>query len=176
VLAHPDRPLQDLCDDVLYRLGDGTRHGDVILLLARTHTFPAEQVAAWHLDAQPKAAAAARTHTQHQLTHWGVDEETAYTTEMIVSELVTNAIRYGTPPVQLRLIKDRTLTCEVHDSNSLAPRLRHAKTIDEGGRGLFIIAQLARNWGVRYSLDGKTVWAEQTLPPAAPPRPQQRSQ
>ncbi|WP_433448526.1 SpoIIE family protein phosphatase [Streptomyces sp. CA-142005] len=174
VLAHTDRPLQDLCDDVLYRLRNDTRHGDVILLLARTHTLPADRVAAWHLDPHPKAVATARTHTQHQLTHWGVDEEIAYTTETIVSELITNAIRYGTPPVQLRLIKDRTLTCEVHDSNALAPRLRHAKTIDEGGRGLFIIAQLAQNWGVRYSLDGKTVWAEQTLPPANSPRPQQR--
>ncbi|MGW4518844.1 SpoIIE family protein phosphatase [Streptomyces sp. NPDC004393] len=163
VLARPDRPLQDLCDDMLYRLRTDTRHGDIFLLLARTHPFPADQVATWHLDHHAKAAATARTHAQHQLAHWGVDEETAYTTEMIVSELVTNAVRYGTPPLRLRLIKDRTLTCEVHDANSLAPRLRHAKTIDEGGRGLFIIAQLAQNWGVRYSLDGKTIWAEQTL-------------
>ncbi|MFF3879348.1 SpoIIE family protein phosphatase [Streptomyces sp. NPDC001978] len=163
VLAHPDRPLQDLCDDVLYRLRNDTGHGDVILLLARTHPFPADQIAEWHLDQHPKAVATARTHTHHQLTLWGVDEETVYTTEMIVSELVTNAVRYGTPPLRLRLIKDRTLTCEVHDGNPLAPRLRHAKTIDEGGRGLFIVAQLAQNWGVRYSLDGKTVWAEQTL-------------
>ncbi|MEU6653707.1 SpoIIE family protein phosphatase [Streptomyces sp. NPDC046900] len=163
VLAHPDRPLQDLCDDVLYRLRNDTRHGDVVLLLARTHPFPADQVAAWHLDHHPKAVATARTHAQHQLTLWEVDEETAYTTEMIVSELVTNAVRYGTPPLRLQLIKDRTLTCEVHDSNPTAPRLRHAKTIDEGGRGLFIIAQLAQHWGVRYSADGKTVWSEQTL-------------
>ncbi|MFF3871761.1 SpoIIE family protein phosphatase [Streptomyces sp. NPDC001978] len=163
VLAHPDRPLQDLRDDVLYRLQDDTRHGDVFLLLARTHPLPADQVATWHLDNHPKAVATARTHAQHQLTLWGVDEETAYTTEMIVSELVTNAVRYGTPPLRLQLIKDRTLTCEVHDGNPLAPRMRHAKTIDEGGRGLFIVAQLAQNWGVRYSLDGKTVWAEQNL-------------
>ncbi|WP_265567951.1 SpoIIE family protein phosphatase [Streptomyces hygroscopicus] len=163
VLAHPDRPLQDLCDDVLYRQRTDTRHGDVILLLARTHPLPADQVAAWPLDQHPKAVATARAHTQHQLAYWRVDEETAYITETIVSELVTNAVRYGTPPLRLRLIKDRALTCEVHDGNPLAPRLRHAKTIDEGGRGLFIIAQLAQNWGVRYSLDGKTVWAEQTL-------------
>ncbi|MFI6358524.1 SpoIIE family protein phosphatase [Streptomyces sp. NPDC050743] len=175
VLAHPERPLQDLCDDVLYRLRNDFPHGDVILLLARTHPFPADQVATWHLDHHPKAVATARTHARHQLILWGVDEETAYTTEMIVSELVTNAVRYGTPPVRLQLIKDRTLTCEVHDGNSLAPRLRHAKTIDEGGRGLFIIAQLAQNWGVRYTLDGKTVWAEQTLPPATTARPQQRA-
>ncbi|MEU6653900.1 SpoIIE family protein phosphatase [Streptomyces sp. NPDC046900] len=163
-LAHPDRPLQELCDDVIHQLGDDdTRHGDVILLLARTHPFPANQVAAWHLDHHPKAVATARTHTQHQLALWGVDEETAYTTEMIVSELVTNAVRYGTPPLRLQLIKDRALTCEVHDGNPVAPRMRHAKTVDEGGRGLFIIAQLAQNWGVRYSLGGKTVWAEQAF-------------
>ncbi|MFF4212414.1 SpoIIE family protein phosphatase [Streptomyces sp. NPDC001796] len=170
VLAHSERPLQDLCDDVLYRLRNDIGHSDVVLLLARTHPFPADQVAAWHLDHHPQAVAAARTHARHQLVLWGVDEETAYTTEMIVSELVTNAVRYGTPPVQLQLIKDRTLTCEVHDGNSLAPRLRHAKTIDEGGRGLFIIAQLAQNWGVRYTLDGKTVWAEQSLSPATTAR------
>ncbi|MGV9249034.1 SpoIIE family protein phosphatase [Streptomyces sp. NPDC003710] len=169
VLAHPDRPLQDLCDEVLYRLRNDTCHGDVFLLLARTHTFPAHHVATWDLDPHAKAVATARAHTRQQLALWGIDEETAYTTEMIVSELVTNAVRYGTPPLRLQLIKDRALTCEVHDGNSLAPRLRHANTIDEGGRGLFIVAQLAQNWGVRYSLDGKTVWAEKTLPTATPP-------
>ncbi|MFF3878678.1 SpoIIE family protein phosphatase, partial [Streptomyces sp. NPDC001978] len=169
VLAHPDPPLQDLCDDVLYRLRTDTGHGDVILLLARTHPFPADRVTAWDIDHHAKAVATARAHAQQQLTLWGVDEETAYTTEMIVSELVTNAVRYGTPPLQLRLIKDRTLTCEVNDSSYSAPRLRHAKTVDEGGRGLFIVAQLAQNWGVRYSVDGKTVWAEQILQPNPPP-------
>ncbi|MFD8031147.1 SpoIIE family protein phosphatase [Streptomyces sp. NPDC059717] len=163
VLRHPERPLQDLCDDVLYRLRNDPCHGDVFLLLARTHALPDDQVAAWHLEYAPRAVGTARTHARHQLAHWGVDEETAYTTETIVSELVTNAVRYGTPPLRLQLIKDRTLTCEVHDGNPLAPRLHHAKTIDEGGRGLFIVAQLAQNWGVRYGLDGKAVWAEQPL-------------
>ncbi|WP_267133507.1 ATP-binding protein [Streptomyces sp. RB17] len=82
---------------------------------------------------------------------------------MIVSELVTNAVRYGSPPLRLQLVKDRTLTCKVYDSNPVAPRLHHAQTVDEGGRGLFIVAQLAQNWGVRYRPDGKTVWAEQIL-------------
>jgi anti-sigma regulatory factor (Ser/Thr protein kinase) len=164
VLAEPGRPLQDLCDEVLYRLRDDGDHGDVFLLLARTHAFPADQVAAWQLDHDPRAAAVARAHARRQLGRWGVDAETAFTTETIVSELVTNAVRYGAPPLRLRLLKDRSLTCEVHDSLAVAPRLRHAKTADEGGRGLFIIAQLAQNWGVRYTLDGKTVWAEQPLP------------
>ncbi|ANP56808.1 hypothetical protein AVL59_26895 [Streptomyces griseochromogenes] len=165
VLADADRPLQDLCDDILYRLRVDSLPGDAILLLARTRPFPADRVVTWPLDGRPTAPAAARRHARQQLATWGVDEDTAYATQEIVSELVTNALRYGAQPVRLRLIKDRTLTCEVHDSNTSAPRPRHARTIDEGGRGLFICSQLSQNWGIRYTAHGKTVWTEQALTP-----------
>ncbi|WP_369394532.1 SpoIIE family protein phosphatase [Streptomyces sp. CG1] len=168
ILADTDRPLQDLCDDVLYRLHADMLPGDAILLLARTHPFPADRVTVWPLDQEPTAPAVARRHARHQLAAWGVDEDTAYATQEIVSELVTNALRYGAPPVRLRLINDRTLTCEVQDSGPSAPRLRHARSVDEGGRGLFICAQLAHNWGIRYTNDGKTVWTEQALPSQHP--------
>ena len=168
MLSDPDRPLQDLCDDALYRLYRDTRPGDAVLLLGRTHTFPSEHVATWRLVDAPTAAGTARAHTQRQLTEWGVDEETAYATELIVSELVTNALLHGTPPLRLRIIKDHALTCEVQDAGANAPRLRHARTVDEGGRGLFIVARLSRNWGTRYTPDGKTVWTEQALPPQPP--------
>ncbi|WP_294003137.1 SpoIIE family protein phosphatase [Streptomyces sp.] len=168
LLAHTDRPLQDLCDDILYRLRIDALPGDAILLLARTHSFPADRVATWPLDDEPTAPAVARRHARRQLADWGVDEDTAYDTQEVVSELVTNALRYGAPPVHLRLINDRKLTCEVHDSGISAPRLRHARTVDEGGRGLFICAQLAQNWGIRYTNDGKTVWTEQTFPSQRP--------
>jgi anti-sigma regulatory factor (Ser/Thr protein kinase) len=97
--------------------------------------------------------------------------------ELVVSELVTNAIRYGGGPIQLRLIRDDTLICEVSDGSTTAPHLRRARTFDEGGRGLFIVAQLAERWGSRQRADGKTIWAELALPPtpvpaaAAPTRP-----
>ncbi|MFB8183133.1 SpoIIE family protein phosphatase [Streptomyces sp. NPDC055966] len=164
MLADTDRPLQDLCDDVLYRLRADTLPGDAVLLLARTRPFPADRVATWALDAEPTAPALARRHARHQLAAWGLDEDTAYDTQEIVSELVTNALRYGAPPVLLRLIHDRALTCEVQDRGTSAPRLRHARSVDEGGRGLFICAQLAHNWGIRYTNDAKTVWTEQCLP------------
>ncbi|MER6979299.1 ATP-binding SpoIIE family protein phosphatase, partial [Streptomyces carpinensis] len=168
LLADTDRPLQDLCDDILYRLRLDALPGDAILLLARTHPFPADCVATWLLDEEPTAPAVARRHARRQLVGWGVDEDAAYDTQELVSELVTNALRYGAPPVHLRLINDRKLTCEVHDAGTSAPRLRHARTIDEGGRGLFICAQLAQNWGIRYTNDGKTVWTEQALPSQRP--------
>lgn len=169
VLAQPDRPLQHLCNDILYTLRSKDRPGDAVLLLARTRPFPAHSLATWLLDHDPTAAATARAHTRRTLADWNVNEDTAYAAELIVSELVTNAIRYGAPPLQLRLIKNRTLTCEVHDDSATSPRLRHARTVDEGGRGLFIVAQLAQRWGTRYTTEGKTVWSEQTLPTPASP-------
>ncbi|WP_324606233.1 ATP-binding SpoIIE family protein phosphatase [Streptomyces sp. NRRL B-24720] len=164
VLAQPGRPLKDLCDDTLDTLRSKDCPGDAVLLLARTRPFPAHSLATWLLDQEPAAAATARGHTRRTLADWNVDEDTAYAAELIVSELVTNAIRYGAPPLQLRLIKNHTLTCEVHDDSATSPQLRHARTVDEGGRGLFIVAQLAQRWGTRYTAEGKTVWSEQALP------------
>ncbi|MEW2245355.1 SpoIIE family protein phosphatase [Streptomyces sp. NPDC026666] len=159
-----DRSLQDLCDAVVYALPPGLAAGDAAMIVARVHSFPADRCATWQLPSEADAVAEARRRAHDRLVAWKVDEETAFNTELIVSELVTNAIRHGTPPVQLRLINDRTLTCEVLDGSAAAPRLRHARTADEGGRGLFIAAQLARAWGTRYSPEGKTIWTEQTLP------------
>ncbi|UNM13520.1 SpoIIE family protein phosphatase [Streptomyces formicae] len=164
-LGDIDRPLQDLCDQVLYRLHDVPPAGDAVLLLARSHEFPVDQVAEWSLESDPSAAHAAREATERRLRRWGVDEETTFAANLIVSELVTNGLRYGTGPLRLRLIMgSTTLTCEVHDGSATAPRLRHAKTLDEGGRGLFLISQFARNWGTRYLRDGKIVWTELALP------------
>lgn len=159
-----DRPLRELCDDILYQLSPSHRASETMLLLARTRVFPADRVAVWPLDAEPTAAATARHHVRARLKAWRVDEEAAFNTELIVSELVTNAVRYGSPPLELRLIHDRMLTCEVHDAGLAAPHLRHARTVDQGGRGLFIVSQLAQVWGTRFTADGKTIWTEQLLP------------
>lgn len=85
-------------------------------------------------------------------------------TELIVSELVTNAVRYGSEPIELRLIRADVLICEVSDSSSTAPHLRRARVFDEGGRGLLLVAQVAERWGSRHTSTGKTIWAEQPLP------------
>ncbi|MFD9210892.1 SpoIIE family protein phosphatase [Streptomyces sioyaensis] len=135
---------------------------DVALLLVSTRALAADAVATWEFPAEPTAVARARDAATRQLTAWGLDEA-AFTTELIVSELVTNAIRYAGGPIGLRLIHDDALICEVTDPSNTQPRLRRARTTDEGGRGLFLVAQLTQRWGSRYGRSGKTIWAEQQL-------------
>lgn len=144
------------------------RSDDVALLLARTRVLAADRVASFQLAADPALVAQARSLATRQLAEWGL-EQLAFATELIISELVTNAIRHARGPIAMRLIHTQTLICEVSDSSLSAPHLRHARTTDEGGRGLFLVAQLASRWGTRYAHDGKTIWAEQPLPPAEVP-------
>ncbi|HEX4656338.1 MAG TPA: SpoIIE family protein phosphatase [Streptosporangiaceae bacterium] len=160
------RPLPDLCGNIAHALTESHRTGETVMLLARTKALPTDRVLTRSLPADPKAAPIARAAARRQLEVWGLDEETAFTTELIVSELVGNAVRYGAPPLRLRLILERMLTCEVSDAAPSSPLVKHARTIDETGRGLFIIASLAEQWGTRYQAQGKTVWAEQ--PAGAP--------
>ncbi|MEU8348491.1 SpoIIE family protein phosphatase [Streptomyces sp. NPDC048845] len=135
---------------------------DVALLVARVRALDEGSTAAWRFTDDPAVVSEARELVINQLTTWGLDQLT-FTTELIVSELITNAIRYAGAPIGLRLIKDRTLICEVSDPSQTQPHLRRARLTDEGGRGLFLIAQLAHRWGSRYTHSGKTIWTEQPL-------------
>ncbi|MEU4495929.1 SpoIIE family protein phosphatase [Streptomyces sp. NPDC023998] len=162
-LAHPAQTLDTLCDRILAAMLTHRLDDDIALLIARTRALDADQVATWDLAFDPAIVARARKGATDQLTAWGLDDA-AFITELVVSELVTNAIRYGHPPIQLRLLHtDTTLICEVFDSSNTAPHMRRARTFDEGGRGLLLVAQLSQRWGTRHAPTGKTVWAEQSL-------------
>ncbi|WP_406362690.1 SpoIIE family protein phosphatase [Streptomyces sp. NBC_01579] len=163
ILGNPLPALQDTCDAIIRAQHPITHDNDVVLLLARTRALAADQVASWTLPNDPSVVTNARSLTSRQLATWGL-QELDFTTQLLVSELVTNAIRYATGPVQQRLIRDRTLICEVTDDSSTAPHLRQADLADEGGRGLYLVAQLADRWGTRFTARGKTIWAEQALP------------
>jgi sodium/proline symporter len=160
-LSYPGREPEELCAGVVDALLTGAPRDDAALLVARVRGLDAEHVVVWDVPADPAVVATAREHVAGQLDEWGLGG-LQFTTELIVSELVTNAIRYGDTPIRLRLIWHTCLICEVSDGSSTSPRLRHARTTDEGGRGLFLIAQLARRWGTRYTATGKTIWAEQS--------------
>ncbi|MFE1475232.1 SpoIIE family protein phosphatase [Streptomyces cyaneofuscatus] len=165
VLGDPGASLEELCDRAVSELvPDATTADDTALLLARTWQLDEGQVAEWELPAEAVAVGRARELATRQLGIWGL-EELSFATELVVSELVTNAVRYGGGPLRLRLIRDRTLLCEVADTGHTSPHLRHSAEDDEGGRGLFIVAQLVQRWGTRYTPAGKTIWTEQAFPP-----------
>jgi len=162
-LAVPGQTLKDIGGRAVKALLTGPPSDDAALLLARTHALDAHQVASWDLPTDPAVVGNARALAGRQLSEWGLDE-LLFTTELIVSELVTNAIRHAAGPITLRLIRQDALICEVSDGSSTSPRLRHARTTDESGRGLFIVAQLTRRWGTRYTPTGKIIWTEQSMP------------
>ncbi len=161
-LIRPEPSLENTCDNVLKAVLDGRPLDDVALLVARTQAMQGNQVATWDLPADPAVVPRTRKQVTAQLARWGL-RDAEFVTELVVSELVTNAIRHAESPIQLRLIRDRTLICEVSDGSSTAPHLRRARAFDEDGRGLLLVAQLTERWGSRQTAHGKTIWAEQIL-------------
>ncbi|MFE7793837.1 SpoIIE family protein phosphatase [Streptomyces sp. NPDC057460] len=171
-LARPGLTLDDLCSSTVDTLRAKPQSDDVTLLLARTRSLSADQVASWQLPSDLAVVSRARALAARQLTQWGL-EHLAESTGLIVSELFTNAITHGKGDcnsdrtIGLRLIRHEMLTCEVSDAHHCHPFVRHARTTDEHGRGLFLVTQLSRRWGTRQIPDGKIIWADQQLPASA---------
>ncbi|MFE4666097.1 SpoIIE family protein phosphatase [Streptomyces sp. NPDC056716] len=160
-LTGPDHPppLEALCDEVLDMLGPGDRDDDIALLAARFDGIAPNDVAYWFLEPEDAAPGKARRLARRALTRWGLEDLTD-SVELLVSEVVTNAVRYASKPVTLRLLRTDVLRCEVGDDVPQLPRLRQARATDEGGRGLYLVNRLARRWGATRLSTGKVVWFE----------------
>lgn len=160
-LTGPDHPppLEALCDDVLDMLGPGDRDDDIALLAARFDGIAPSDVAYWYLEPEDATPSRARRLARSALERWGLEELTD-SLELLVSEVVTNAVRYASRPVTLRLLRTDVLRCEVGDDVPQLPRLRQARATDEGGRGLYLVNKLARRWGATRLSTGKVVWFE----------------
>ncbi|TYC68415.1 GAF domain-containing protein [Streptomyces sp. CB01881] len=161
-LSGPPRTPEQTCADVLGAMLPAHPQDDIALLVAKTRVLAEDHVAQWEVRSDPAAVGEVRAAVAERLALWGLDEA-AFVTELILSELVTNAIRYGSGPIRVRLLRDRSLICEVSDGSSTSPHLKYAATTDEGGRGLFLVAQFADRWGTRYTATGKVIWTEQPL-------------
>ncbi|MBB4891548.1 serine phosphatase RsbU (regulator of sigma subunit)/anti-sigma regulatory factor (Ser/Thr protein kinase) [Streptomyces olivoverticillatus] len=155
-------PLEPLCDEVLGMLGPGDRDDDIALLAARFEGIAPSDVAYWFLDPRPQTAGQARRLARRALVRWGLEELTD-AVELLVSEVITNAVRYAERPITLRLLRTDVLRCEVGDDVPQLPRLRQARPSDEGGRGLYLVNKLARRWGATRLSTGKVVWFELAL-------------
>ncbi|MFD7668806.1 SpoIIE family protein phosphatase [Streptomyces sp. NPDC059788] len=162
--AHPAASMDDACDAIIRALNvRGGRKDDVALLMARLNGIAQEDVAEWRLAIDAREAARARRLVRAQLAGWGL-ESASETAELLVSEVVTNAVRHAhTQHVVLRLVRTEALLCEVSDDDHALPQMLSAADDDEFGRGLRVVSRLAREWGTSRTATGKTVWFEQNL-------------
>ncbi|MEU6707081.1 SpoIIE family protein phosphatase [Streptomyces wuyuanensis] len=163
-LAQPDLSLEELCTRAMEPVHGQAACDDASLLLVRTRSLSRNQSASWTLPQDETAAHRARNLAAGQLAEWGLAGLEDSTT-LIVSELVTNAVRHSTGPIDLRLTRQQVLTVEVSDTGTCAPRPCNAGTSDENGRGLFLVSRLSRRWGTRTTPGGKVIWAEKDLDP-----------
>ncbi|MBX6766873.1 MAG: SpoIIE family protein phosphatase [Actinomadura rubrobrunea] len=163
-----ERPMEDLAKATLAGVYADHHRDDIAVLIARLRRLPPERFASWTLPSDPAAVRRARGLVRSRLAIWDLDE-LSYTTELLASELITNALRYArSGPIELRLLLERTLVLEVMDRSAALPRLRHAADDDENGRGLLVVSQLAHRWGSRRTAAGKVVWCEQIVPGVDP--------
>ncbi|WP_327288992.1 ATP-binding SpoIIE family protein phosphatase [Streptomyces sp. NBC_01198] len=155
-------PLEPLCDEVLEILGPGDRDDDIALLAARFDGIAPSDVAYWFLEPQDQTPGRARRLVRQALRRWDLEDQLD-AAELLVSEIVTNAVRYAERPITLRLLRTDVLRCEVGDDAPLLPRMRHAAPEEEGGRGLYLVNRMAQRWGATRLGAGKVVWFELPL-------------
>ncbi|WP_078910969.1 SpoIIE family protein phosphatase [Streptomyces sp. NRRL WC-3742] len=164
-LIDPRQSPEEACDVVLKRLHSDDRKDDVALLVARFDGVAPSEVATWDLTVDHREVRRARSLVREQLAAWHL-EALADTTELLVSELVTNAVRVARDRVQLQLIRVDKLLVEVSDDNHNLPSLEPAEQLGETGRGLTLVTKLAERWGTARKAVGKVVWFELPLPHA----------
>ncbi|MFD9477942.1 MULTISPECIES: ATP-binding protein [Streptomyces] len=131
------------------------------------------ECAEWAFPAEPGAVRTARHAVRGTLHAWGL-EAVGDVTVLLVSELVTNSLRYASGPIGVRLERRNpaaggpadgpALLVEVSDPLPDPPRERVANHDDEGGRGLHLVAVSSQRWGTRHGKSGKTVWFELAIP------------
>ncbi|WP_326824540.1 SpoIIE family protein phosphatase [Streptosporangium sp. NBC_01639] len=163
LLADRNQDLEEVCDRTIDAQRPGHERDDIALLLARVRELGEDDIVEITLDPDPRSASTARRSVRATLTEWRLDA-IADATELMISELVTNAIKHGSGTVGLRLLRGPTLVCEVTDHSLVMPVMREAGSEDDTGRGLHLINWLAHRWGSRVTPKGKVVWVEQSLP------------
>ncbi|WP_131732565.1 ATP-binding SpoIIE family protein phosphatase [Actinomadura formosensis] len=162
-LAGASHDLDGTCDDLLAALAARTPADDIAIVAVGCDGIPRDDVATWELEPEPDTVPWIRGQVAARLAGWGLDA-LVDTARLLVSELVTNAVVHGAGSLGVRLIKGRTLLCEVHDNGPDLPHLRYAEDTDESGRGLQLVSHISARWGAHRTETGKIVWFEQRLP------------
>jgi|GEM_PF-742824 len=162
-VVDPTRPPDEVCDTVLERLGRADRKDDLALLVARFDGIDPSDVAAWPLRVENSEVPRARRLVAEQLAAWGLSE-LSDTAQLLVSELVTNALLVAGQEIRLQLTRVDKLLVEVTDDDHNLPSLVTSRPTDVSGRGLGLVSQLSRRWGTNRRAVGKVVWFELPLP------------
>jgi serine phosphatase RsbU (regulator of sigma subunit)/anti-sigma regulatory factor (Ser/Thr protein kinase) len=168
----PQEPLEDLCKKALREVYEFPERDDIAVLIAKLRRIPADNRMIWRLPPQESSVRQARMLIRDPMKRWGL-EDLVPVTELLVSELVTNAVRYGSKgefstgaDIEFRLIVEGGLICEVYDPSPALPRVLQVDRDAENGRGLHVVSQLSQRWGSRRTPGGKVVWCEQKVPDA----------
>ena len=160
----PEQDLEELCKMSLDGVYSDAKRDDIAVLIAKLRRIPEDHRICFQLEPKLSAVRDARSLIRDPLKRWGL-EDLIDNSELLVSELVTNAIRYANGEVLLRLILEPdSLVCEVHDSSPALPRVLQVDKDAENGRGLHVVSQMAARWGARRTANGKVVWCEQLVP------------
>ncbi|HEX4831508.1 MAG TPA: SpoIIE family protein phosphatase [Trebonia sp.] len=167
----PQESLEDLCKATLREVYEvHHQRDDIAVLIARLRRIPEDNRMIWQLAPDETSARQARMLIRDPMKRWGLEDHIPVT-ELLVSELVTNAVRYGCKSefstgadIEFRLILEGGLICEVSDPSPALPRVLQVDRDAENGRGLHVVSQLSHRWGSRRTLGGKVVWCEQTVP------------
>ncbi|WP_157610259.1 ATP-binding SpoIIE family protein phosphatase [Spirillospora albida] len=162
-LAGASHDLDDTCDGLLAALANDVPADDIAIVAVGIDGIPKDDIARWDLTPTPSAVPRVRAQVAAQLTDWGLGIATD-AVQLLVSELVTNALVHGAGVIRLRLIKTDTLLCQVYDDGQELPQLCHAGATDESGRGLHLVSAIAERWGSHGADHGKVVWFEYALP------------
>jgi PAS domain S-box-containing protein len=156
----PSSSTKELCEGLVEALVPAgvARDDDVAILVARL-TAPADQLHELLLPHGAQSVSRARRFVRDRLEEAGWQEE-ADVAELLVSEIATNAVRYGTPPYQVTVeFSGACVEVAVADEDVTLPRAVVSKGgLAESGRGLRLLGELASNWGARSRQGGKSVW------------------
>jgi hypothetical protein len=156
-------------DRLVETLAEAGTDDDIAILVARVSDTVGQRTAVFEVPPSAVALSEARRFATRTLAAWELPESVAEDAILIVSELVTNAIVHGRPPVRLRLVRaPRELAIEVDDDASAIPRKLHASLEDINGRGLAIVAEIGSRWAARANGRGKTVWSTLPIPGSDP--------
>jgi anti-sigma regulatory factor (Ser/Thr protein kinase) len=160
----PDKDLEDLCKTALDGVYSDAKRDDIAVLIAKLRRIPEDHRVDFPLEPDMSSVRQARAMVRDPLKRWGL-EDLIPATELLVSELVTNAFKYANGETLLRLVlQPESLVCEVHDTSPALPRMLQVDKDAESGRGLHVVSQLAARWGSRRTPTGKVVWCEQPVP------------